>query len=107
MPKNLITTYKHHCIALTKEGILSNVGRKKHVVNENQVTDAVSTLLGRTDMIAYQAQVSLLLVVMLFSGLRLGSLIPPAEQFQEDWPYIKWKVFITFVCYYFKRRLKL
>jgi hypothetical protein len=72
--------------------ILSTNGRPKHVVGLKETRDAIVVLVQDTHMRQYNLQVALMLLIVLYSGVRLSSLIPTYKCLQNDWKYLKWKV---------------
>lgn len=83
-------------------GVLSVNGRRKVVVGLDETVLAIKELLKDSKIDTYNVQVACMLLIILYSGIRLSSLVPGEKCFEHEWKYLKWKVslFTKENCYY-------
>jgi hypothetical protein len=68
--------------------ILSTDGRPKVVVGLKETKDAIISLLENKRARRYNLQVALMLFIILYSGVRLSSLIPSYKFMEDEWKYL-------------------
>lgn len=93
VPKGFYGEYYSMCTGLSKMGLLSNEGRKKTVVGVKETRLAVEALVkSQSGDLSYNLQVSALLLIILYSGIRLSSVMPKERCLEGEQKYLRWKV---------------
>lgn len=91
----IMSTARHHQLGIcyTRD----NTGREKHVVGAVDAGHAIKALLEQDHHgdTVFSIQVAALILLLLYSRVRLGSIVLPIPQVSDKWPSLSWEVSIV------------
>ncbi|OAC98980.1 hypothetical protein MUCCIDRAFT_85526 [Mucor lusitanicus CBS 277.49] len=95
VPKNFVGDLYVRCQGLAKLGLLSTKGKPKLVVDVSDVKLVVAALFTNKKRKTYYLQLAVMILIILYSGVRLSSLVPKEKALEEDWEMLRWENNIT------------
>ncbi|CAO3638676.1 unnamed protein product [Cunninghamella blakesleeana] len=91
--EGFLTDYSHKLCAMATMGLLSVTGKPKLYLTAGDIDFAIRNYL-ESDITRdpnYTIQLIALLNIILFTGVRLGSIIPSQRHVADNWKYLRWR----------------
>ncbi|CAO3629439.1 unnamed protein product [Cunninghamella echinulata] len=93
LDKNFYEQYKNGLLHLAKDGIFSTDGRKKTFLDAETLGRVISSTLKKpfAANIKYMYQVITFFLLLLYTGFRPSSILPPSQKLADSWDFLRWK----------------